>query len=148
MCYSQFFLIKLLTLGILSSTVLRAVVVTKLVISDILFLISFILALRAVVVANLVIRGIYLLTSFILTLRHALVANFVVSGILSSKFLTLALYISFLTASLFTKSVSFLKSTGTHTTFLFKLLKLFGTFFNLSISNLSTSDFTLAESTF
>ena len=33
-------------------------------------------------------------------------------------------------------------------TLLFKLLKLVGTFFSLSISNLSTSDFTLAKSTF
>ena len=52
MCSSQFFLTKLLTLGILFSTAVKAVVVAKLVILGILFLTSFILALRAVVVAK------------------------------------------------------------------------------------------------
>ena len=47
----SFFLTKLLTLGILFSTVVRAVVVAKLLILGILLLISLILALRAVVVA-------------------------------------------------------------------------------------------------
>ena len=60
---------KLLTLGILFSTEVRAIVVAKLVMLDVLFLISFILALRAVVVAKLVAMGISPLTSFILTLR-------------------------------------------------------------------------------
>ena len=68
------FLSKLLTLGILFSTAVRAVVVTKSVILGILFSTSFILALRVVLVATLVI-----------------------SGILSSIFFILALYTSFLT---------------------------------------------------
>ena len=66
---------KLLTLGILFSTALRAIVVAKLVIFGILPLNSFILALRVVLVAKLVLLGISLLTSFILALREALVAN-------------------------------------------------------------------------
>ena len=51
MCYSQIFLTKLLTLGVLFS-----------------------IAVRAVVVAKLVILGTSPLTSFTLTLREALVA--------------------------------------------------------------------------
>ena len=55
-----------------------------------------------------------------------------------------------------TTSLSLLKSTGTDTnlsafnifTLLFKLSILFGKFFNLSISNLSTLDYKLSESTF
>ena len=46
------FLTKLLTLGILLSTAVRAVIVAKLVILHILFLTLFILALSAVIVAN------------------------------------------------------------------------------------------------
>ena len=87
MCYSQLFLTKFLTLGVLFSTALRAVVVANLVILGILFLTSFILPLRAVVAAKLVILGISFLTSFILPLRLVLVAKLVVSGILSSMFL-------------------------------------------------------------
>ena len=56
------FLSKLLTLGILFSTVVRAVVVTKSVILGILFSNSFILALRVVLVATLVISGIFYLS--------------------------------------------------------------------------------------
>ena len=56
-------LTKLLTLGILFSTAVRAVVVAKLVILGILPLTSFILALRGVFVAKLVILGASLLTS-------------------------------------------------------------------------------------
>ena len=67
---------KLLTLGILFST-----------------------ALRAVLVAKLVILGISPLTSFILALRVVLVAKLVISGILSSIFFILALYTSFLATS-------------------------------------------------
>ena len=52
------FFTKLLTLGILYSTALRAVLVAKLVILGILPLTSFILALRVVLVAKLVISGI------------------------------------------------------------------------------------------
>ena len=52
------FLTKLLTLGILFSTAVRAVEVVKLVILGILSLTSFILALRAVLVAKLVMSGI------------------------------------------------------------------------------------------
>ena len=89
---------KLLTLGVLFSTAVRAVVVVaKLVILGILLLTSFILALRAVVLAKLVILGISPLTSFILALRVVLVAMLVISGILSSIFFILALYTSFLT---------------------------------------------------
>ena len=61
---------KLLTLGILFSTAVRAVLVAKLVILGILPLTSFILVLRAAVVSKLVILGISLLTSFILALRE------------------------------------------------------------------------------
>ena len=123
MCYSQFFFTKLLTLGILFSTVLRAAVVAKLVILDISPLTSFVLALRLVLVAKLVISGTFIL----------------------------ALYTSFLT-KFFTTSLSLFKSTGTGTnlstsnlsTLLFiKLLKLLGSFFNLS-----TSDSKSAKSTF
>ena len=46
---------KLLKLGILFSTAVRAVVVAKLLILSILFLTSFLLTLRAVVVAKLLI---------------------------------------------------------------------------------------------
>ena len=56
MCYSKF-LSKLLTLGILFSTAVRAVVAAKLAMLGILFLISFVLALRAVAVAKLEILG-------------------------------------------------------------------------------------------
>ena len=68
-CCSQFFLTKLLTLGLLFSTAVRAVILAKLVILSISTLTSFILALRAVVVAKLVMLGISFLTSFILALR-------------------------------------------------------------------------------
>ena len=57
-CVTVSFLTKLLTLGILLSTAVRAVVVGKLVILRILFLTSFILAFRAVVEARLVILNI------------------------------------------------------------------------------------------
>ena len=79
---------KLLTIGILFSTAVRALVVNKSVTLGILL----ILALRAVLVAKLVI-----------------------SGILSSIFFILALYTSFLTTSFFTLSLSLLKSTGAGT---------------------------------
>ena len=147
---------KLLTLGIsFSITVRAAVVVAMLVILGILFLTSFILALRAVVVAKLEILGMSFLTLFILALRIVLVAKLVISAILHSISLFLALYTSFLTASFFTTSLYLLKSTGTDTnlsapnlsTLLSKFLELVGTFFNLSISNLSTSDFELAKTT-
>ena len=52
------FLTKLLTLDILFSTVVRAVVVAKLAILGILFLPSFFLALRAVVLTKLVVLSI------------------------------------------------------------------------------------------
>ena len=71
-------------------------------------------------------------------------------------FLTKSLYSVFLTTSVFTTSLSLLKSTETGTnlstsnlsTLLFKLFKLVDTFFNLSISHFSTSDFKLAKSVF
>ena len=54
------FLTKLLWLGVLFSTAVKAVIVAKLVILGISPLTSFILALRVVLVAKLVISGIYL----------------------------------------------------------------------------------------
>ena len=58
MCYSRGFLTKSLTLDILFSTAVKAVVVAKLVILGISFLTLFILALRVILVAKLVISGI------------------------------------------------------------------------------------------
>ena len=55
----------ILTLGILFSTTVRVVVLTKLVILGILFLTLFVLALRAEVVPKLVILDISSLASFI-----------------------------------------------------------------------------------
>ena len=81
-----FFLTKLLTLAILFSTAVRALVVTKLAKLHILSLTSFILALREALVAKLVILGISPLTSFILTLRVVLVAKLVISCILSFQY--------------------------------------------------------------
>ena len=72
------FLTKLLTLGILFSTAIRAVVVAKLVTPGIVPLTSFILTLRAVLAAELVVLGISPLTSFILALRVVLVAKLVI----------------------------------------------------------------------
>ena len=122
---------KLLTIGILFSTAVRAVVVAKLVILDISPLTSFILALREALLAKLVILGVLPLTSFILALRVVLVAKFVISCILSSIFFILALYKSFLMTPFFATSLSLLKSTGTGT--------------NLLTSNLSTLLFKLLE---
>ena len=73
-CVIASFSTKLLTLGILFSTLVRTVVVPK-----------------------LLILVIWHLTPFILALRLALVANLVVPGILSSIFFNLVLYTSFLT---------------------------------------------------
>ena len=106
---------KLLTLVVLLSTAVKvALAVAKLVILDILFLSSFILALKAVVVAKLVILGMSFLISFILVLRVALVVKLVISGIFFSIFLILAYfwsYTSFLTTSFFTASLTLFKST-------------------------------------
>ena len=85
------FLTKLLTLGILFSAAVRAVVVAKLVILGILPLTSFILALRTAVVAKLVILNTSPLTSINLALRVVSVAKLVISGIFSSIFFILAL---------------------------------------------------------
>ena len=76
-CVIVSFSAKLLTLGIFFSTVIRAAVVAKLVILDILPLTSFILGLRVVLVAKLI------------------------SGKLSSIFFILASYASFLMTSFF-----------------------------------------------
>ena len=65
-------------------------------------------AVKALVVAKLVILSVSPLTSFILALRVVSVARFEISDILSSIFFTLALYTSFLTTSLFTKSINLL----------------------------------------
>ena len=77
-------MIKLLTLGLLFSPAVRAVVVTKSVILGILSLTSVILSLRPELVAKLVILGFSPLTSFILARRVVLVAKLEISGILSS----------------------------------------------------------------
>ena len=63
------FLTKLLTLDILFSTAVRAVVVAKLVILGTLFLTSFILTLWEVVVVKLAILDISFLTLFVLAFR-------------------------------------------------------------------------------
>ena len=86
MCYSQFLLTKLLTLGILFST-----------------------AVRAIIVAKVIILSISRLTSFTLALREALVAKLVIPGILSSIFFILTSCKSFLTTSFFTSSLSLFK---------------------------------------
>ena len=57
-CVRVSFSIKLLTLNILFSTAVRAVVVAKLVILGILFSTSYILPLRVALVTKLVISGI------------------------------------------------------------------------------------------
>ena len=104
-------------------------------------LISFILASTEALVTKLVILGISLLISFTLALRIVLIAKLVRSGILSSMFFILALYASFST-KFSTTSLSLLKSTETG-------FKLSGSNSdNLSISNLSTFDFKLANSSF
>ena len=69
----------------------------KLLILGVLFSI----AVTAVAVAKLLILGISLLTSFILALRVVLVAKLVISSTLSSIFLILTLYTSFLTTPTF-----------------------------------------------
>ena len=80
LCVIVSFLTKLLALGILFSTAVRAVVAAKLVILGIFFLTSFILALRAVVVTKLMILGILFLTSFKIV---ELLAKFAIAVILS-----------------------------------------------------------------
>ena len=64
--FSNFYVIvfstKLLTLGILFSTAVRAIVLAKLVLFGVLPLISFILALKEALVTKLVISGILPLT--------------------------------------------------------------------------------------
>ena len=84
---------------------------TKLLTLGILFL----TALRAFLVAKWVILVISSLISFTLVLRVVLVAQLVMSGILCSIFLILALHTSFLMTSFFTTSLSLHKSTGTAT---------------------------------
>ena len=69
MCYS-YFLAKLLTLGVLFSTAVKAAVVAKLLILCISYLTSFIVAIRVVLVAKLVISGILSSTFFILAFIH------------------------------------------------------------------------------
>ena len=66
-----------------------------------MFLTSLVLALKEA----LGILSISFLTSFILELRVVLVAKSVIPGILSSIFLVLALYASFLTTSFFNTSI-------------------------------------------
>ena len=93
MCYSKFFLTKLLSLGVSFSTAIKVEVVAKLLVFGILPLISFILVLGEALVAKLVILTILTLTPFILALTEALEAKWVMTGILSS--------ISFLTTGFF-----------------------------------------------
>ena len=110
----------MLTLGILFSTAVTAVVVAKLVILFISPLTSFILALREALVAKLGILGISPLTSFILALSEVLVAQLVIPGIshLTSFILTLRealvaklVMYTFFNDIIFTTSFSLLKST-------------------------------------
>ena len=96
-----FFLISLIF-------VLQSVFLTRLLIFGISFST---VAGAVVVVAKLLIFGISPLTSFILVLRVVLVAKLVISGFLSSIFLMLTLYRSFLTTSFLTILLSLLKST-------------------------------------
>ena len=112
----------------------------------IFFLTSFILGLKATVASQLVTLDISFLTSFILALKAVLVARLVESGVLFSIILILALY-----TSSFTILFILHKSAGIGTnlsTLFFKLLKLIGTFFNVSLSDLFTSDFKLVKSDF
>ena len=95
------------------------------------------------------------LTPFILELRIVLVANLVISGILSSIFLILALCTSFLTIYFLINHLVYVNQQEQvliyqHLIYLFffRLLKLLGTFFNLSISNLSILDLKLDKSNF
>ena len=69
--------------------------------------------------------GVSPLTSFILTFRMVSVGKLVISGTVSSIFFYLSIVYIFLTTSLLTTLLSFLKSTGRGA--------------NLPISNLSTS---------
>ena len=85
-CVIVSFLIKLLTLGILFSTTVRAEVVAKLVILGILALTSIMFSLEAVVAPKLVILSISSLNSFILRLGVVSVAKLVISDPLSSIF--------------------------------------------------------------
>ena len=72
MCYSHF-LTKLLTLGILFSTVVRVVlVVAKLVILGILFLTSLILALKKALVTNLVILVLLILVILVILIYFSI----------------------------------------------------------------------------
>ena len=113
------------------------------------------LALKAAVVAKLVMSGILSLTSSILALRAAAVAKLVMLGIWSyfsikSSISSSVTNISYSFFNIFDLSIL---ETGSNlliylSTLLFKLLKLIGTIFNLSISNLSTSDFKSAKSVF
>ena len=91
-CAIVSFFTKSLTLGILFSTVVRALVAAKLVILGISPLTTFLLALREALVAKLVIFCISSLTSSILALRVFLVAKLVMSGISSPIFFISALY--------------------------------------------------------
>ena len=111
----------------------------------------------AVLVAKLlVILDILFLTSFILALTIVLVANLIISDNLSSISLILALYRSCLRTSFFTALLSLLKSIevvsnfpmSNLSTLLFKLFKPLGTLFKLSMCNLSTSDFKLVKLVF
>ena len=79
---------------------------------------------------------------FSTAVREVVVPKLVISGILSSISLNLALYTSFLTTFLSTKSLNVFKSTATG----FNLSA--SNSANLSISNLSTSDFKFDKSSF
>ena len=83
------FLTKLLTLGIIFSIALRALVVAKLVTLGISPLTSIILALREALVAKLIMLGMLGISP--LALRAVLVAKLVMSHILSSIFFYLSI---------------------------------------------------------
>ena len=98
---------------------------TKLLTLSILFSVL----LRAVLVAKLVILGILPLILSTLTLRVVSVAKLVILGILSSVFFILALNTSFLTTLFLTPSLNLLKLTGTGNNLLTSNLSTFFTNF-------------------
>ena len=114
------------------------------------------LALREPIVDKLVILGILFLTSFILQLREVLVAKLVRLSILSSRTLILALFTSFLTTSFLLHHLVYLNQQEKVLIYQHLIYLLYSStclnylvyFFNLSISNLSSSDFKLVKSTF
>ena len=128
MCHSPFFLTKLLTLGILLSTALNAVFVAKLLTSGILFSnsVSFVFLTKSVTSGIFVSNSVLSVWYLVFKTKSQLSILFTFAANLS--------YAAFLTTSPLTTSLSLLKWTGTGA--------------NLSMSNLSSSVFTLAKFVF